>query len=144
MRTTDLYTLTGKTKQALQSWANKQIDVLLTGDKAAASTFAKNAVNNLLHRYDEAINRAIDSAFIFVADESGAVDTDVLIDRLADLFNEMEIVEADVVGFHIKAGKGRAEVLLPRNPILQIIAGNVEGFALTAEDIRNFKSLFNA
>lgn len=143
MKTTDLSDLKGKIKRALQSWANGKIDMLLPGDKASARNFLKNAVNNILGRTDEELNKYIDTFFLFVADERGEIDSDAVVDHLAGIFSEMEIMETDIAGFHIKAGKGRAEVLLPNNMLLKLIAGNIGGFALNADDIRELKQFIN-
>lgn len=143
MKTTDLAALTGKIKGALQAWANGKVDKILPGDKAMARSFLKNFVNNVLVRFDESINKHIDTFFLFVADVHGEIDSDVVVDHLAGMFNEMEVIETDFAGFHIKAGKGRAEVLFPRNFMTKLIAGNIGGFALNADDIRELKQFIN-
>lgn len=143
MKTTDLNELKGRIKTTAQNWANGKIDILLPGDKAGARSFLKNAVNNILARYDEDLNRYLDTFFLFVANEVGEVDSDVVIDHLAAMFAEMDVIETNIAGFRITAGKGRAEVLFPPNPLLKLIAGNVGGFALNADDIRELKSFIN-
>lgn len=143
MKTSDITEYKDKVKASIHRWADGKVDYLLPGNKEAARTFIKNAISNILSRYDEKIGGALDTFSLFVANENGEIDSDVVVEHLANMFNELEPIEYSVGGFKITASNGRAEIILPDNLIVKLIAGNIEGIALNADDIRELKTIIN-
>ena len=84
MKIEDVNQFKGDLKSAFQQWGESKIDELFA-ERAAARTFMKNGLNNMLNRFDGKINGYVDTFFLFVADESGTVDSDTMIDSLAGL-----------------------------------------------------------
>lgn len=142
MRIDDVNTFKGKAKTAMQSWANKQIDQVMK-DMPTIKTFAKNGVNNLMCRFDCQLNKYIDYFFLFAADQNGVINTDTMVDMLADMFVELPKSEYNLCGFRMEVGGGQAVVSLPNNMFLESLIGGLGALRFTREDILEFKNLLN-
>lgn len=84
MKIDDVNAFKGAVKDAVVSWGNKKIEELFKGKPI--EQFTKKALKNFITREDEKINGYVDNAFLFLADETGAVDSDTVIDDLLFLF----------------------------------------------------------
>lgn len=143
MKTEDLTKFKGELKTAIQQWGEAKIDELFPG-KAAAKTFIKNGLNNALNRYDAQMNQYIDYLFMFVADEKGVIDSDVMVDTMAGMFREIDPVQQYRFGMvDVTVGKGELGIHLPDNMFLNMLVGNRGVIKFTAEDILDFKNLLN-
>ena len=143
MKTEDLTKFKGELKTAMQQWGEAKIDELFPG-KAAAKTFMKNGLNNVLNRYDQQMNQYIDYLFMFVADEKGVIDSDVMVDTVAGMFREIDPVQQYRFGMvDVTVGKGELGIHLPDNMFLNMLVGNRGVIKFTAEDILDFKNLLN-
>jgi len=140
MRIEDVNRFKGEIKTAFQSWGESKIDELFP-NSAMGRTFAKNGLNNAMNRYDSMLNQGIDNLFMFVS-KDGVVDTDVMIDGMAQMFKEMKPSEYDMGGFHLTVGNGELAVDLPRNIFLDMLVGTSR-LRFTSEDILEFKNLLN-
>lgn len=141
MKYTDMALFKGRLKTAVQKWGESKIDALFPS-KPQLRVFAKRGFDNLLTRHDARINKAIDTALLFVADSKGNIDSDVAIDTLADLFNEMDIRKYDVGGMGISIGKGAVSIDLPHHFIYDMLVGNLGQIRFTTEDILELKAMF--
>ena len=92
MKKEDLNLFKGEIKDAIQQWIEGKIDTLFP-QKAATKTFFKNGFDNLLSREDSKISKWLDTAFLFIADKDGTIDSDVMIDTINSIFKEMDIKE---------------------------------------------------
>ncbi len=143
MKAEDLTKFKGEIKTAMQHWGEAKIDELFPG-KAAAKTFMKNGLNNVMNRYDQQMNQYIDYLFMFVANEKGVVDSDVMVDTMAGMFREIDPVQQYRFGMvDVTVGKGELGIHLPDNMFLNMLVGNRGVIKFTAEDILDFKNLFN-
>ena len=143
MKTEDLTKFKGELKTAMQQWGEAKIDELFPG-KAAAKTFIKNGLHNVLNRYDQQMNSYIDYLFMFVADEKGVIDSDVMVDTMAGMFKEIDPVQQYHFGMvDVTVGKGELGIHLPDNMFLNMLVGNRGVIKFTAEDILDFKNLLN-
>ena len=122
MKKEDLNLFKGEIKDAIQQWKEGKIDTLFP-QKAATKTFFKNAFDNLLSREDSKISKWLDTAFLFIADKDGTIDSDVMIDTINSIFKEMDIKEYDFGLVHVVIGKGEAVVGLPRNILFDMLVG---------------------
>lgn len=141
MKTADINTLKGKTKDALLVWIGGQIDQMLP-NKATARTFLKNAAGNLLARYDGKIDQGIDAAFLMVGDAQGNIDTDSIVDTLCDMLKEMQPTEYSVGPIAATVGRGEICLRFPEGILCDLIAGGLGGAKITTADIQQLKTLF--
>lgn len=143
MKADDLIKFKGEIKTAMQQWGEAKIDELFPG-KAAAKIFMKNGLNNLMARHDQKLNEYIDYFFMFVADEKGTIDSDVMVDTVAGMFREIEPEQQYSLGLvDITIGKGELGVHLPDNMFLNMLVGKRGVVKFTADDILDFKNLLN-
>lgn len=142
MKIEDVNQFKGEVKTAFQSWGNSKIDELFS-NKAAARTFMKNGLNNMMNRFDGKINSYIDYLFMFVADENGVVDSDTMIDTMASLFKEMQPRKYPLGMVDVSVGNGELVVELPHNLFLEMLVGDLGKVKFTTEDISEFKNLLN-
>lgn len=140
MRIEDVNRFKGELKTAFQSWGEAKIDELFP-NSVMGRTFAKNGLNNAMNRYDVKLNEGIENLFMFVS-KDGVVDTDTMIDGMAQLFKEMKPSEYDMGGFHLSVGNGELAVDLPRNILLDMLVGTSR-LRFTSEDIIELKNLLN-
>lgn len=140
MKIEDVNRFKGEIKTAFQSWGEAKIDELFP-NSAMGRTFAKNGLNNAMNRYDMNLNEGIENLFMFVS-KDGIVDTDTMIDGMAQLFKEMKPSEYDMGGFHLSVGNGELALDLPKNIFLDMLVG-CSKLRFTSEDIIEFKNLLN-
>lgn len=139
MKIEDVNQFKGEVKSAFQQWGESKIDELFP-ERAAARTFMKNGLNNMLNRFDGKINGYVDMFFLFVADESGTVDSDTMIDSLAGLFKEMKERKYPVGMVDVTVGNGQLVIDLPHNLFLEMLVGDLGKVKFTTEDIKDFKN----
>lgn len=139
MKIEDVNQFKGELKGAFQQWGESKIDELFA-DRAAARTFMKNGLNNMMHRFDNRVNSYIDTFFLFVADESGTVDSDTMIDTLAGLFKEMKERKYPMGMVDVTVGNGQLSIDLPHNIFLEMLVGDLGKVKFTTEDIKDFKN----
>ncbi len=140
MKIEDINQFKGTIKNALQDWANAKIDEMLP-KKAAPKAFLKNGLNNLLTRYDANINKWVDNIFLFVADENGVIDSDTMVDTLADIFKEMPKKEYSFGSFGMVAGGGEVVISFPHNFLMDMLVGDMGSVKFTTEDILEIKNI---
>lgn len=130
----------GEVKTAVQEWAEGKIDALFP-NKPQARALLKRGLNNRLTREDERVNRMLDTALLFVADERGTIDSDAVVDIVADLLTEMDVQRYQMGIVEVMAGKGEVVVSLPQNVYLDMIVGRLGTVRLTVDDLRELKEL---
>ena len=130
----------------IQEWANYKIDALVTSRPKLklASTYLKRGVRNWVAKETGRINNIIDNILLFVADENGNVNTDVLINDLVEMFKAMDVQNVKMGVFDIEYGKGEVKINIPHNPLLDIFVGDLGQVRITCEDIMEIKELFKA
>lgn len=138
MKATDINQFKGELKTAIQSWGNSKIDELFKN--SISRTFAKNGLNNMLNRYDASMNKGIDMLWMFIADENGVVDSDVLVDNVIAMLKEMDLKEYNIMGLNMIVGKGEVAVEMPNNIFFDMLVG-CSKIRFTSNDINEFKNL---
>lgn len=130
----------------IQEWANYKIDALVTSRPKLklASTYLKRGVRNWVAKETGRINNTIDNILLFVADENGNVNTDVLINDLVEMFKAMDVQNVKMGIFDIEYGKGEVKINIPHNPILDMLMGDLGQVKITTEDILEIKELFKS
>lgn len=142
MKTTDISRLKGQLKDAALAWAGKLIDQMLP-DRITARALLKNAAGNLIARYSQKIDGAVDAAFLMFGDSTGTIDTDTMVDRLCEMLQEMPPTDYAFGPFGAKVGKGELVVEFPQGFVADLLAGSLGGVRLTTEDIKGFKNFLS-
>lgn len=138
MKIEDANKFKGKVKGAIQQWIESKIDEMIPG-KATAKVFLKNGVNNMLARQDEKLNQWLDTAFLFVADEKGVIDSNVMVDTLVGIFEETVEKEYHFGMIDAFVGNGTVEIGVPQNLLSDMLLGGMKSVKFTKEDILDFK-----
>lgn len=141
MKKEDLNRFKGEIKDAIQSWGENKINSLFPQE--ARRSFFKKGLINLLDKEDERINKWLDAGFLFVADENGIIDSDVMIDTLTSLFEEMDSRVYQLGMIKLSIGKGQAIIELPRNFLVDMLVGELGIVKFTSSDISELKSFLN-
>lgn len=130
----------------IQEWANYKIDALVTSRPKLklASTYLKRGVRNWVAKETGRINNTIDNVLLFVADENGNVNTDILINDLVEMFKAMDVQNIKMGVFDIEYGKGEVKINIPHNPILDMLMGDLGQVKIATEDILEIKELFKS
>lgn len=140
MKIDDVNQFKGELKTAMQSWAESKVDELFAS-RPQARVFMKNAISNVMNRFDDKLNKYIDMMFLFVADKNGVVDSDVMVDTVANLFKEMDERHYAMGMVDVTVGKGQLLIELSHNLFLEMLVGDLGRVKFTTEDIREFKNL---
>lgn len=144
MKITDIQELKGKLKTAARDWSYAKIDELieLNPRLIPISVYLRRGINNIIIRYDKDINKAIDNVGLFLCDETGVYDTDMIIDDLCDMFEKLPVTTTNHSGFDVTYGKGEVKVDMPGNIFMQALMGDLANIRLTADDLREIKKMF--
>lgn len=142
MRINDVNIFKGKIKSIIQSWINDKVDKIIP-NMASTRTFVKNGVNNMMTRWDDALNKKIDWLFLFAADSNGTVDSETMIDIFADMFEELPNAEFEMAGFKLTTGNKMAMLKLPQNMFIDMLVGHSGAIKFTKEDIIELKNYLN-
>ena len=130
----------------MEEWAIYKIDALVKckPNLKMVSTYLKRGVRNWIAREDCRIDKMVDNAALFIADENGNINTDVIINDFLEMFKVMDVQKANMGIFDIEYGKGEIKINIPRNPIIDIFMGDLGQIKITCEDILEIKDLFKS
>lgn len=144
MKISDLNLLKGKMKTAVRDWAFAKIDALTTAHPRLipVSPYLRRGVTNLIARYDEQMNRTIDRISLFLCDESGVYDTDMIVDDLCEMFDKMPRGETEILGATITYGQGELCIELPGGAFIETLLGDLSRIRFNTEDFREIKTMF--
>ncbi len=143
MKVTDINKFKGDFKTAIQDWIENRIDELFP-NKPQTKVLLKRGLNNYISKADGKMNNMINNSLLFIADDNGAIDTDVAIDMFIDMFKEMDVQEYSIGMIPVTVGKGEIVAELPHNPLLDMIVGNLGKVKITSADLLELKELLNA
>lgn len=141
MKTADINAFKGQIKDNILKWVETQIDQMLP-NKVAARAMLKNAAGNVLARFDQKIDQGVDAAFLMFGDAQGNIDSDVLVDRLCEMLQEMSPTDYALGPIGATVGSGEIVIQFPHNVFSDLIVGNLGGAKITAADIKQIKNLF--
>lgn len=141
MKTADINAFKGQIKDNILKWVETQIDQMLP-NKVAARAMLKNAAGNVLARFDHKIDQGVDAAFLMFGDAQGNIDSDVLVDRLCEMLQEMPPTDYALGPIGATVGSGEIVIQFPHNVFSDLIVGNLSGAKITATDIKQIKNLF--
>lgn len=142
MRTEDIHEFKGKLKSSLQQWGYSKIDEIFP-NKPQIKSFAKNGLNNMMARYDEKLNKWVDTFMIFAGTENGTIDTDQVVEMAVEMFKELEPNRYQFEFMDIEVGKGQVVFHLPQNMLFDLLLGKSGTIRMTADDLLELKEMFN-
>lgn len=142
MKSDDLSRMKGMAKDAMVKWSHLMIDRMLP-DMPVMRSNLKRGANNLVARFDEKLNGVLDGVFLVMGDESGVIDSDTMVDALADIIDEMPVVSMPFGPFTVDLGQGAAKLRFPQGPFWERMTGRLGGYRLTREDFLEMKQFFN-
>lgn len=139
MTTSDVNAFKGQFKDALVNWAGSLIDQMLP-NRVTARTLFKNAIGNMVARFDGKINQAVDAVFIMFGDATGTIDTDSTVDLLCGMLNEMKPTQYSLGIVDAIIGQGEIKIQFPHSIFSDFIVGDLSGVKFTTSDIEGLKN----
>lgn len=139
MTTSDVNAFKGHFKDALVNWAGSLIDQMLP-NRVTARTLFKNAIGNMVARFDGKINQAVDAVFIMFGDATGTIDTDSTVDLLCGMLNEMKPTQYSLGIVDAIIGQGEIKIQFPHSIFSDFIVGDLSGVKFTTSDIEGLKN----
>lgn len=135
-----------KAINSLETWVDGRIDDFVTQNPnlKTASIYMKRGAKNYLARERGKIENTIDNAALFICDEEGNIDADMLFKDMMTMFREMEETTFGKGLVQGTIGKGIIRFKLPDNPIFNLMFGNTGAIKITEADFIELKELFNA
>lgn len=128
----------GEFKARMKSAFGNWISSLITSADelpSAMKTILNRASNNIIHRYDNEIEKVFDTIAVLFGNESGAIDTDVIANDLLNLIN-IPARSTTIAGFNVTFGENEISVEMPKNILTQLIGiGKVR---INQDDINKF------
>jgi hypothetical protein len=140
-----LLDLKNKTIDSLEVWIDGRIDdfVAQNPNLKIASVYMKRGAKNYLARERGKIENVIDNAALFICDEQGNIDADMLFKDMMTMFREMDETPFGKGLVQGTVGKGIIRLKLPDNPIFNLMFGNTGAIKITEADFLELKELFN-
>ena len=123
-----------KMKSAFENWISS---LITSADElpSAMKTILNRASNNIIHRYENEIEKVFDTIAVLFGNESGAIDTDVIANDLLNLIN-IPARSTTIAGFNVTFGENEISVEMPKNILTQLIGiGRVK---INQDDINKF------
>ena len=120
----------------------------LNASKMSSQTICTNIsvralrVKNRLSKEGYRIDNLIDNAAIFVCDENGNVNMEILFADMLSVFKNMEEVPFEHGLLKGTIGKGVIRIALPDNPLVAFLFGETGALKVTDTDLLELKALF--
>ena len=113
----------GEFKARMKSAFGNWISSLITSADelpSAMKTIINRASNNIIHRYENEIEKVFDTIVMLFGNESGAIDTNVIANDLLNLIN-IPARSTTIAGFNVTFGENEISVEMPKNILTQLI-----------------------
>ena len=106
-------------KSAFENWISS---LITSADElpSAMKTIINRASNNIIHRYENEIEKVFDTIVMLFGNESGAIDTNVIANDLLNLIN-IPARSTTIAGFNVTFGENEISVEMPKNILTQLI-----------------------
>lgn len=124
-------------KSAFGNWISSLIN---SADElpTAMKSILNRASSNIIHRYENEIEKVFDTITVMFGNESGAIDTDVITNDLLNLIN-IPARSTTIAGFNVTFGENEISVEMPKNILTQLIGiGKVR---INQDDINKFLAM---
>ena len=137
--------LKDKVVKSLHTWMDDRIDQFVIGNPSLVPVrkYLKRGVSNLLTRESDRIGKGIEDLMLFIADENGNYDVNMLFADALSLFKTMPETPFDMGLLHGTIGSGTLRIQLPDNPLVSLFMGNVGAINLREEDFVKLKEILS-
>lgn len=139
----NLQDIKGRFVTSIDLWADARIDEMVKGNPMLAipSVYMKRAAHNIISKNKDNLEKQIDNASLFIADENGIIDADTI---FADMMQMMKSVKDYRFAFgmiHGKIDDGVISIDLPDNIATAILFGSKRCINFAEEDFIELKEL---
>lgn len=133
-----------KFNKAAHTWIDDRIDDFTRNNPQlkTVSTYLKRGAKNYLLKEDKKINELIDGLSLFICDENGNIDVNMLFDDFIEIFNSMEEREFNLGILKGYLGSGAMKIEIPNNLLTNLVFGNMGYIRITSGDLVELKKLF--
>ena len=133
-----------KFNRAAHTWIDDRIDDFTRNNPQlkTVSTYLKRGAKNYLLKEDKKINELIDGLSLFICDENGNIDVNMLFDDFIEMFNSMEEREFNLDILKGNLGSGAMKIEIPNNLLTNLVFGNMGYIRITSGDLVELKKLF--
>lgn len=130
-----------KVSEGVQKWMDERIDQLAADNPILAPTkkYLKRGVHNMAAKEDERLSKAIEDAMLFVADENGNYNIDMLFDDVMSMLKNMPETPFNLGLLKGTFGKGVIRIMMPDNPLAQLFLGDIGAIKFTENDFAKLK-----
>lgn len=142
MKVQDVMRFKGVTKDVLVTWMENKIDEMLP-EMHKTRALLKRGAHNWVAMKGRQVDSYLDAVMLMVSDESGNIDSDVMVDAFADFLDELPQSEIAVGPFSVTAGKGEIVLGFPGGNIGRMMFGELQAVRLSRKDIQEIKKLLN-
>lgn len=135
-----------KLLESVDVWADARIDDMVKANPMLAipSVYMKRAAHNIISKNKDKLDKSIDNAALFIANENGEIDADTI---FADMMQMLKSVNDYHFDFGIIKGhidNGTISIDLPDNIATAILFGSKRSINFTEEDFAELKDLIIA
>ena len=124
-------------------WADARIDDMVKASPMLAipSVYMKRAAHNIIAKNKESLDKSIDNATLFIADENGNIDADTIFADMMQMLKAVEDYHFDFGIVHGHISNGAISIDLPDNIATAILFGSKRSINFTEEDFVELKDL---
>jgi len=129
--------------RSIGTWADSRIDEFAESHPRLkiASVYMKRGVKNYLAREEQKLQGWIDDLALFLLDENGCIDVDMVFDDLLQMFESSDEIPFGSGLLQGTIGHGVIRFQLPDNPVSSLIFGSCGAIKITADDLRELKTM---
>lgn len=127
-----------KVIDGISTWMDVRIDQFVHDNPilAPAGKYLKRAVSNVIAKEQERIDKLVDGMMLFVADKDGNYDIGTFINDAYSLFRAMPETGFNIGPLKVTAGAGTVRVMMPDNPLVGMLLGDIGAIKITEDDFR--------
>lgn len=131
---------------SLDLWADARISEMVKENPALAipSVYMKRASHNIIAKHKDSLEKSIDNATLFIADEDGNIDADTIFSDLMQMLENISNYEFDLGFIKGRIDGGVLSIDLPDNIITTILFGSKKSISFTKNDFEELRSLITS
>lgn len=137
--------LKNKIMESVQVWSDGLIDSFAESRHMPRQLkkYVKRGIGNILAREDQRITDGINKAMLFIADENGNYDLNMLTDDLISMLREMPETPFDLGLVRGTYGAGNVRFVLPDNMFVSMLMGDTGAIKITESDLQILKEILS-
>lgn len=128
---------------SLNQWIDNRVDAFVAGNPrmAKAAVYLKRGAKNFLVQKKEKFDEMIDYATMFICNENGEINKEMLFSDLMYMFKNMDDMSFTIGPITGTAGKGTIRFQLPEGLFSHIFFGNTGAIRITEADLQKLKDM---